>query len=162
MDVQGVDTKSGNEDDVGAGDQGLMFGYATDETEECMPLTSVLSHGLNIQLSKLRNDGTLPWLRPDTKTQVTIEYKKDDGAVVPLRVHTVVISTQHAESISNAEMYKVHPPPPLLLLLLLARFHRQPLACLLTRLGFLSQVRAHACSCACMSSHVPSVTIFTD
>jgi S-adenosylmethionine synthetase len=103
---QGVDTKTQSEDDVGAGDQGLMFGYATDETEQCMPLTSVLSHGLNIQMSKLRNDGTLPWLRPDTKTQITCEYKNDGGAVVPLRVHTVVISTQHSEEISNEEMEK--------------------------------------------------------
>jgi S-adenosylmethionine synthetase len=103
---QGVDTKTTNEDDVGAGDQGLMFGYATDETESAMPLTSVLSHGLNITMAKLRKDGTLPWLRPDTKTQITCEYKHDGGAVVPLRVHTVVISTQHAEEITNEEMYK--------------------------------------------------------
>lgn len=103
---QGVDTKTTSEDDVGAGDQGLMFGYATDETEECMPLTSTLSHGLNIRMSQLRKDGTLPWLRPDTKTQITCEYKNDNGAVVPLRVHTVVISTQHSEEISNEEMEK--------------------------------------------------------
>lgn len=101
---QGVDAT--NEEDIGAGDQGLMFGYATDETEECMPLTSVLSHGLNIKMSELRNNGTLPWLRPDTKTQVTCEYKHDNGAVVPLRVHTVVISTQHSEDITNEEMEK--------------------------------------------------------
>lgn len=103
---QGVDTKTVNEDDVGAGDQGLMFGYATDETEECMPLTCTLSHGLNIKMSELRNNGTLPWLRPDTKTQVTCEYVKDGGAVVPQRVHTVVISTQHSEDITNEEMEK--------------------------------------------------------
>lgn len=103
---QGVDTKTENEDDVGAGDQGLMFGYATDETEECMPLTCTLSHGLNIKMSELRNNGTLPWLRPDTKTQITCEYKFDGGAVVPQRVHTVVISTQHAEEITNEEMEK--------------------------------------------------------
>lgn len=58
------------EEDIGAGDQGLMFGYATDETEECMPLTVMLAHQLNAELSKLRKDGTLPWLRPDSKTQV--------------------------------------------------------------------------------------------
>jgi S-adenosylmethionine synthetase len=110
--AQGVDSdeqKAGaaeDDENVGAGDQGLMFGYATDETEQLMPLTSMLSHGLNIEMSKLRNDGTLPWLRPDTKTQITCVYKKDGGAVVPLRVHTVVISTQHAESITNAEMEK--------------------------------------------------------
>ena len=59
-----------DEEDVGAGDQGLMFGYATDETEECMPLTVMLSHHLNAKLSELRRNGTLPWLRPDSKTQV--------------------------------------------------------------------------------------------
>lgn len=103
---QGVDTKTTSEDDVGAGDQGLMFGYATDETEECMPLTCSLSHGLNIKMSELRNNGTLPWLRPDTKTQITCEYTFDGGAVVPQRVHTVVISTQHSEDITNEEMEK--------------------------------------------------------
>ena len=59
------------EEDVGAGDQGLMFGYATDETEECMPLTVMLSHHLNARMSELRRNGTLPWLRPDSKTQVS-------------------------------------------------------------------------------------------
>lgn len=58
------------DEEIGAGDQGLMFGYATDETEECMPLTVMLAHRLNARLSKLRRDGTLPWLRPDSKTQV--------------------------------------------------------------------------------------------
>jgi S-adenosylmethionine synthetase len=106
---QGVDKQGRGEtkiEDIGAGDQGLMFGYATDETEQLMPLTCVLSHGLNIEMSKLRNNGTLPWLRPDTKTQVTIEYKLENGACIPQRVHTVVISTQHAESITNEEMEK--------------------------------------------------------
>ena len=60
------------EEDIGAGDQGLMFGYATDETEEFMPLTVMLAHQLNARLSHLRRDGTLPWLRPDSKTQVSI------------------------------------------------------------------------------------------
>jgi len=88
-----------DEEDVGAGDQGLMFGYATDETEECMPLTVMLSHHLNAKMSELRRNGTLPWLRPDSKTQVTIEHKFDNGAVVPIRVHTIVISTQHSEAV---------------------------------------------------------------
>ncbi|XP_059098191.1 S-adenosylmethionine synthase-like isoform X3 [Tigriopus californicus] len=89
-----------DEDDTGAGDQGLMFGYATDETEECMPLTVVLSHALNRKISELRRDGTLWWARPDTKTQVTCEYYFDNGACIPVRVHTVVVSTQHSEKVS--------------------------------------------------------------
>jgi len=92
------------DEDIGAGDQGLMFGYATDETEECMPLTVMLAHQLNAQLAKLRKDGTLPWLRPDSKTQVTIEHKLKNGAVIPLRVHTIVISTQHNENVTVKEI----------------------------------------------------------
>ncbi|XP_035524201.1 methionine adenosyltransferase II, alpha a [Morone saxatilis] len=83
------------EEDVGAGDQGLMFGYATDETEECMPLTIVLAHKLNAKMAELRRNGTLPWLRPDSKTQVTVQYKQDRGAMVPLR---------HDECIGQDEM----------------------------------------------------------
>jgi len=94
------------DDDLGAGDQGHMFGYATDESEELMPLTHVLATKLIVKLSELRNNGTLAWLRPDAKTQVTIEYKKEGGAVIPQRVHTVVISTQHAENVSNEEIRK--------------------------------------------------------
>jgi len=93
-------------EDIGAGDQGHMFGYATNETPEFMPLTHVLSHQLVAKLSELRNNGTLPWLRPDVKTQVTVEYQNDNGACIPQRVHTVVISTQHAETITNEEMHK--------------------------------------------------------
>jgi len=89
-----------SEDDVGAGDQGLMFGYATDETEECMPLTVVLAHALNRKIADLRRDGTLWWARPDTKTQVTIDYEFDNGACKPLRVHTIVVSTQHSDKVS--------------------------------------------------------------
>jgi len=88
-------------EEIGAGDQGHMFGYATDETKEFMPLTHVLATDLCVKLSELRNNGTLGWLRPDAKTQVTVEYKKEGGATVPLRVHTVVISTQHSEDVSN-------------------------------------------------------------
>ncbi|NXA56719.1 METK2 synthase, partial [Nothocercus julius] len=93
-----------SEEDIGAGDQGLMFGYATDETEECMPLTIVLAHKLNAKLAELRRNGTLPWLRPDSKTQVTVQYMQDRGAVIPIRVHTIVISVQHDEDVSLDEM----------------------------------------------------------
>uniref|UniRef100_A0A8D3BFI9 S-adenosylmethionine synthase n=1 Tax=Scophthalmus maximus TaxID=52904 RepID=A0A8D3BFI9_SCOMX len=90
--------------DVGAGDQGLMFGYATDETDECMPLTIILAHKLNAKMAELRRDGTLPWLRPDSKTQVTVQYRQNQGAMVPLRVHTVVVSVQHDEAVRLDEM----------------------------------------------------------
>merc|ERR1712193_152745 len=84
--------------DVGAGDQGIMFGYASDETEVCMPLTHLVATSLGKKLTDVRKDGTLWWLRPDGKTQVTVEYlQKPDGSVEPLKIHTVVISTQHAE-----------------------------------------------------------------
>jgi S-adenosylmethionine synthetase len=95
-----------DEDNVGAGDQGLMFGYATDETEECMPLTVVLAHKLNAHIAELRRNGGFPWARPDSKTQVTCEYRMEKGACVPLRVHTVVISLQHSEDISLETLRK--------------------------------------------------------
>merc|ERR1711972_147258 len=89
----------GKEDlDVGAGDQGIMFGYASDETADCMPLTHSMATRLGKKLTDVRKSGELWWLRPDGKTQVTIEYKqKADGSVEPQKIHTVVISTQHAE-----------------------------------------------------------------
>ncbi|XP_014843018.1 PREDICTED: S-adenosylmethionine synthase isoform type-2-like [Poecilia mexicana] len=95
------------EEDIGAGDQGLMFGYATDETEECMPLTIVLAHKLNSKMAELRRNGTVPWLRPDSKTQVTVHYDQKDGAVVPKRVHTIVISVQHDDGISLEEQQRI-------------------------------------------------------
>ncbi|XP_065830922.1 S-adenosylmethionine synthase-like [Oscarella lobularis] len=94
------------DEDVGAGDQGLMFGYATDENEDYMPLTIILAHKMNYRMSELRRSGKLNWLRPDSKTQVTIEYKADSGAVVPIRVHTIVISVQHSPEISTEQMQK--------------------------------------------------------
>ncbi|KAJ6630571.1 methionine adenosyltransferase [Mycena sp. CBHHK59/15] len=100
--AQGLD--HGSLEDHGAGDQGIMFGYATDETEELMPLTIMLAHKLNGAMAVARRTGALPWLRPDSKTQVTVEYKKDGGATIPLRVDTVVISTQHADEISTADL----------------------------------------------------------
>merc|ERR1712134_84820 len=87
-----------DEMDVGAGDQGIMFGYASDETEDCMPLTHLVATRLGKKLTDVRKSGKLWWLCPDGKTQVTIEYlQKADGSVEPLKMHTVVISTQHAE-----------------------------------------------------------------
>ncbi|KAJ5432781.1 uncharacterized protein N7458_011937 [Penicillium daleae] len=92
---------------LGAGDQGIMFGYATDETPELLPLTILLSHKLNAAMKAARNDGSIPWLLPDTKTQVTIEYAHDNGAVKPLRVDTVVISAQHTDDVSTEELRTV-------------------------------------------------------
>ncbi len=85
---------------LGAGDQGQMFGYATDETEGCMPLTILLAHRLNKRLADMRHSGQLPWARPDSKTQVTIEYEIVAGACVPIRVHSVVISAQHSDDVT--------------------------------------------------------------
>uniref|UniRef100_A0A3Q4HSZ3 S-adenosylmethionine synthase n=2 Tax=Neolamprologus brichardi TaxID=32507 RepID=A0A3Q4HSZ3_NEOBR len=95
------------EEDIGAGDQGLMFGYATDETEECMPLTIVVAHKLNEKMSELRRNGIVPWLRPDSKTQVTVHYDQKDGAVIPKRVHTIVISVQHDDGVTLGEQQRV-------------------------------------------------------
>jgi S-adenosylmethionine synthetase len=101
--AQAVHEKKADED-IGAGDQGLMFGYATDETEECMPLTVVLSHQLNAKMAELRRNGQMDYLRPDSKTQVTVEYKFDNGACIPLRVHTIVISTQHSPQVTQEKL----------------------------------------------------------
>ncbi|GAA6047920.1 hypothetical protein JCM3770_006425 [Rhodotorula araucariae] len=101
--AQGLD--HGSLENHGAGDQGIMFGYATNETPEMMPLTLVLSHKLNKKMTELRKGGELGWLRADSKTQVTVEYEKlANGAVKPLRVDTVVISTQHAEEITTENL----------------------------------------------------------
>ncbi|KAI8033677.1 hypothetical protein M5D96_013555 [Drosophila gunungcola] len=80
--------------------QGIMFGYATDETEECMPLTVVLAHKLNEKIAELRRSDVFWWARPDSKTQVTCEYLFNQGSAVPKRVHTIVVSMQHSEKIS--------------------------------------------------------------
>lgn len=107
--AQGVDTAEdvrlgGSSDELdqqGAGDQGLMFGYACDDTPELFPLPIKIAQTLAEKLTEVRKDGTLPYLRPDGKTQVTIEYDEDDRAV---RVDTVVLSTQHAEDVSQEQI----------------------------------------------------------
>lgn len=101
--AQGVHVGKTDEN-IGAGDQGHMFGYASNETPELMPLTHVLATRLCQRLSEARNSGELAWLRPDAKTQVTVEYKREGGKVIPQRVHTVVISTQHSEEVTNDEI----------------------------------------------------------
>lgn len=93
-----------SEDQVGAGDQGLMFGYATDETEQLMPLSVDLAHKLMKKMAELRHSGTFPWALPDGKSQVTIEYEFVGGAAIPKRVHTVVLSHQHTKEISLDEL----------------------------------------------------------
>ncbi|XMB66966.1 methionine adenosyltransferase [Mycoplasmatota bacterium zrk1] len=99
--AQGVNENEGAFSQQGAGDQGLMFGYACDETEEYMPLSLVLSHKLTKQLAKIRKDKTLDYLRPDGKSQVTIEF---DESGKPKRVHTIVVSTQHSEAVTHEQI----------------------------------------------------------
>merc|ERR1719331_3413937 len=91
-------------EDLGAGDQGIMFGYASDETESLMPLTHNLATSIGAKLTEVRKNGVCPWVRPDGKTQVTCEYKVESGKAVPQRVHTVVISTQHDENVTNEKI----------------------------------------------------------
>ena len=92
--------KDTNIEHVGAGDQGMMFGFACNETPTLMPMPIYMAHKLARRLSELRKDGTLPWLRPDGKSQVTVEYSQGK----PKRIDTVLISTQHAPDISHAEI----------------------------------------------------------
>jgi S-adenosylmethionine synthetase len=96
--AQGVSEGHGLHKEQGAGDQGLMFGYAVDETKELMPIPIMLAHKLTRRLASLRKQGTLPWLRPDGKSQVTVQYDEQGR---PSRVDAVVVSTQHAEHIKH-------------------------------------------------------------
>lgn len=99
LEKRGLDSKE-MEEKYGAGDQGMMFGYATDETESYMPMPALLAQKLAKRLADVRKDGSLAYLRPDGKTQVTIEYEDDK----PLRVDAIVISTQHAPAITNKQI----------------------------------------------------------
>ena len=101
-----IDNQSGDiamgVDTGGAGDQGLMFGYATNETAELMPMTLVLAHRLTRRLAEVRKKNILPWVRPDGKAQVTIEYKNGK----PIRIDTIVVSTQHSEGVTSKKIEK--------------------------------------------------------
>lgn len=90
----------GGEQATGAGDQGMMFGYASDETPECLPLPIALSHRLTRQMAKVRHEGRLPWMRPDGKSQVTIQYDGDK----PVAVDSIVLSTQHSPQVTQEEI----------------------------------------------------------
>ena len=98
--AQGVDDDTDAGKDVGAGDQGLMFGYACNETPELMPTPIALSHRILNRLTEARQNNEVSWLRPDSKSQVTVEYEGN----TPLRVDTVVVSTQHSPEVSNEEI----------------------------------------------------------
>jgi len=99
---QGVTQGKGLHKEQGAGDQGLMFGYACRETPALMPMPIQLAHAITTRLEKTRRNNTLPWLRPDGKSQVTVEYENGK----PKRIHTVVVATQHAPSIAYKQLRK--------------------------------------------------------
>ena len=105
IDPQSPDIAQGvnKEDTIGAGDQGIMFGYASDETDEFMPITHMYAQKLALQLSKVRKDRTIPYLRPDGKTQITIEFNEDGS---PKRIDNIVVSTQHAPNVKQTTLHQ--------------------------------------------------------
>jgi S-adenosylmethionine synthetase len=127
--AQGVDTGSGLHKEQGAGDQGLMFGFACNETRNLMPAPIDYSHKLTKRLAKVRKNGTLPWLRPDGKSQVTFEYDENNK---PVRVDAVVVSTQHSPEIKHKHLTAaimdevVHPVIPAKFLDKKTKFHINP------------------------------------
>jgi len=108
--AQGVTAGQGLHKEQGAGDQGLMFGYACRETPALMPMSIQLAHAITTRMEKIRQNKTLPWLRPDGKSQVTVEYEvcseRSRGNSKPKRIHTIVVSTQHAPSIAYRQLRK--------------------------------------------------------
>lgn len=93
-------------ENIGAGDQGIMFGYATNETEELFPYSHMLAHKLAKRLAEVRKTGLCPYICPDGKTQVTVEYEQNGPHIKPIRIHTVLISTQHKDNISTEDLRK--------------------------------------------------------
>lgn len=126
--ARGVNKESQGQRDLGAGDQGMMFGYATDETEELMPLPIVLAHRITRQLAEVRHSGALPFLRPDGKSQITVRYQDNR----PQEVTTIVVSSQHAEDIEHQTLREaiieevVKPVVPLALRKNAVTYHVNP------------------------------------
>lgn len=129
--AQGVHINKAVEE-IGAGDQGHMFGYASDETIEFMPLTHQLATRIGSRLTEVRKKGICKWVRPDGKTQVVIAYKNVNGAMVPVRIHTIVISTQHDETVTQEQIqhdlkkYVIDPVVPANLLDDKTLYHLNP------------------------------------
>ena len=94
------------DEDIGAGDQGQMFGYATNETKELFPFSHLMALKLSLKLTEVRKKGEIKYLRPDGKTQVTVEYKEENGKITPLRIETILISAQHDPDVSNDDIKK--------------------------------------------------------